>query len=180
MDKAESFINRLLASKPDKQKLLNFGYNIDTVNSILLPYAFKVKNNELTNHDYIIDDLLNKYDLSELVIGEFTFLNQSIHKELFIEFGVFDLFRVVIIKNSNEVVLLDEHEDIICQKCAIDELHFLEALLMTEKILNDNLFNNDDDIGYKIATLEKAQKLAELAGSKNYSDFYKTLIGCFI
>lgn len=180
MDKAESFINRLLASKPDKQKLLNFGYDIDTVNSILLPYAFKVKNNEVTNHDYIIDVLLNKYDLSELVIGEFTFLNQSIHRELFIEFGVFDLYRVAIIKKSNEVVLLDEHEDIVCQKCAIDELHFLEALLMAEEFLNDNLFNHDDDIGYQKATLQKAQKLAELAGGKIYLNFCKTLIGCFI
>jgi hypothetical protein len=160
MDRVESFINRLLKSKPDKQKLLNFGYNIDTVNSILLPYTFKAKNNEVTNHDYIIDDLLNKYDLSELVIGEFTFLNQSIYKEVFIEFGAFDLFRVAIIKNSNEIVILDEHEDTICQKCAIDELHFLEALLMADKFLNDNLFNNNDEIGYKKTTLEKAQKLA--------------------
>ncbi|BAU54909.1 hypothetical protein [Mucilaginibacter gotjawali] len=128
----------------------------------------------MDNDDEIIK-LINVFDLTGLSIGMVNFLYQPlVAQEEVVFFGKFETDDLVLYNPNGEIRCYEEQSEHLMYKCAKNGSMFLDALFeagcFLEKCgLDDDLYNNE-----QIAQ-EMAEYCSELAGGKQYKDFYSVM-----
>ncbi|MCB9251544.1 MAG: hypothetical protein H6605_03705 [Flavobacteriales bacterium] len=171
-----NFITEYLKQKPDYHLMQLSG--IPTKNIQRYLNAFKIESKDtvdISNNNTQIEFLYTRYNMANIEIRSFCFLDNLKYSDNFCIFGRFDTERVACNLNTNEIVMLDENSNYIMCGCAPNENLFFDALISCAEYSKKLKENSNNTIE---APNERVDKIVKLVGDK-YRDFYCVLLGCY-
>ena len=177
--KADEFAENLKHCAPDVKRLEEVGLSTSEAQQFLLAFRCdEITSPTATNltGDPLID-LVNLYDVSTIEIGPITFVQPILERDQSWLVGKDEDATLVIDKASGEI-RVDELDTAgsVAMRCAKNGDRFLSALLPAACFLGKCSY--DLDLGQdQEAITSQAKECAELAGGKEYLDFYNYLLG---
>lgn len=124
--------------------------------------------------DNEILNLMFNYNLSNLDLLPFDFLEDPLEDDEFILFASFEYEALAIEKKTGKVKFIHGEGNPIIEDAAKDEMAFFDVI---HKIISDYVFSKKNKI--EIDSCAQAIELMNLSKSPGSANFYNWMVGCF-
>jgi hypothetical protein len=176
---ADEFVTKLKEIAPAKAVLLGCGYGADEADSFIKSFECRRRYKPLgieSNDDSMLN-LLNKWDISHVVIGPICFHIEPVQFDGYFEIGTIEGDRIVYRPDTKDYVLLDWRDlsHVMCDVASQGDL-FLDGLFEIRRWLAKNAVGEIDLDNENIGADVRDQCIAAFGGSK-YEAFCTTALG---
>lgn len=170
--KAREFVRKIYELTPSKELLSDFGLSEGEIIDIQQYYKANEKTVKTENIDNALIDLVRNFDTSTLAVTLVTFNDYIKESEDTWRVGLVESDWLEVDRITNQVkVTQHDYEEYTIWWCADSGEKFLDALYEVAKYINS-------ENKTPVKNCKQAEICAELAGGKNYLDFYKMLLSC--
>lgn len=170
MISSDAFVEALGKLAPSVEELEGYGLCADEISEIRSSYTASIDKAESKRSRNAILDLLHRYNLSTIEIGDVTFLDSPINIEEGIHFGYSESNILVVNLSNNTVEVRDiANTSYVINYCAASPSRYLECLLIVARCLGGDLDNN--------TITSVAEKCAKKSGIPESMSYYLTLLG---
>jgi hypothetical protein len=161
-------INTLIEGKKEDTLRIKGNEHIEKVFSMMEIYPVKHQ----TSYKDELSSLINNYEMSQVEIGMFSFLDKYSVSDNFLFFGKIDMDLLGAKRDTREIILVDhDDENFIMLRCAKNSESFLDFLfLYTEFVVNKVIGSHNFDWPNK-------EIIIELCGGSDYTQFVDFICG---
>ena len=171
------FVSKIQECEPTVEEMIKFGLSKEEASSALTERVAKKREKKLELGDNdILFELFSLFEMGSIRVGMIEFLSKPLEREETYIIAKVDIDWIILDTKEKKIYLENGEDGSKIFSCAINSDSFLSALsvaacFLSRCSLNTELARNQEE------KLKIVDECAELAGGKEYWDFYAYLVG---